>query len=97
MGTSTRERIVDASAILLRRQGYAATGVKQIVAEAEAPFSSLYHFFPGGKDELTAAAIRSSGRTYFGLALSVVVPTNSMIAFFVAPSFQDGNGSTLSA
>jgi len=71
MGTSTRERIVDASAILLRRQGYAATGVKQIVAEAEAPFSSLYHFFPGGKDELTAAAIRSSGRIFQELVEAV--------------------------
>jgi len=71
MGSNTKERIVDASAILFRRQGYAATGVKQIVAEAEAPFSSLYHFFPGGKDELTAAAIRSSGRVFQELVEAV--------------------------
>jgi AcrR family transcriptional regulator len=64
MKTNTKERIVDASAILFRRQGYTATGVKQIVAEAEAPFSSLYHFFPGGKDQLAAEAIRSSGQMF---------------------------------
>lgn len=64
MGTDTKGRIVEASAILFRRQGYGATGVKQIVAEAEAPFSSLYHFFPGGKDELAAEAIRSSGQMF---------------------------------
>jgi len=60
----TRERIIDASAELLRRQGYAATGVKQIVAAAKAPFGSIYHHFPGGKEELGAAAIRRSGALY---------------------------------
>jgi len=59
---STKDRIVGASAELFRRQGYAGTGVKQIVAEANAPFGSLYHFFPGGKEELGAETIRWSGR-----------------------------------
>src|SRR6202521_1278222 len=62
--STTRQRIVDASAELFRRQGYAATGVKQIVTEAQAPFGSLYHFFPGGKEELGAEAIRASGAIY---------------------------------
>jgi AcrR family transcriptional regulator len=64
MSTNTKERIVDAGATLFRRQGYAATGVKQIVTEAEAPFSSLYHFFPDGKDELATEIIRSSGHMF---------------------------------
>jgi len=64
MSTNTKERIVDAGATLFRRQGYSATGVKQIVTEAEAPFSSLYHFFPQGKDELAAEIIRSSGQMF---------------------------------
>jgi AcrR family transcriptional regulator len=64
VSTTTRERIVDASAELFRRQGYAATGVKQIVTEAQAPFGSLYHFFPGGKEQLGAEAIRTSGAIY---------------------------------
>ncbi len=64
MRTNTRERIVNAGATLFRRQGYTATGVKQIVAEAEAPFSSLYHFFPGGKDQLTAEVIGTSGQMF---------------------------------
>jgi AcrR family transcriptional regulator len=70
-GPSTRERIVDASAELFRRQGYAATGVKQIVTEAQAPFGSLYHFFPGGKEELGAEAIRASGAIYAQLIPAV--------------------------
>ena len=62
--SSTRDRIVEASAELFRRQGYNATGVKQIVTEAKAPFGSMYHFFPGGKEELGAEAIRRSGMLY---------------------------------
>src|SRR6059036_2076448 len=68
---ATRERFVSTGADLLRRQGYNATGVKQIVAEAQAPFGSLYHFFPGGKEELGAEAIRTSGALY-GLLLPAI-------------------------
>ncbi len=60
----TRERIVTSSAELFRLQGYTATGVKQIVEAASAPFGSVYHFFPGGKEQLGAEAIRWSGAMY---------------------------------
>jgi AcrR family transcriptional regulator len=61
---ATKERIVTASAELFRRQGYNGTGVKQIVAAAEAPFGSLYHFFPGGKEQLGVEVIHWSGGLY---------------------------------
>ena len=64
MAAATRTRIVEHSAELFRRQGFAGTGVKQIVAEASAPFGSLYHFFPGGKEQLGEEVIRWSGATY---------------------------------
>ena len=63
----TRERIIDASAELFRRQGYAGTGIKRIADSASAPFGSLYHFFPGGKEELADAVIRRSGEVYLRL------------------------------
>jgi len=64
MAVGTRDRIVQTSAELFRRQGYTGTGVKQIVAEASAPFGSIYHFFPGGKEQLGAEVIRWSGAIY---------------------------------
>jgi AcrR family transcriptional regulator len=64
MPPQTRDRIVATSAELFRRQGFASTGVKQIVAEASAPFGSVYHFFPGGKEQLGAEVIRWSGGMY---------------------------------
>src|SRR4051794_37598162 len=64
MSTPTRQRIVEAGADLLRHKGYAATGVKEIVANAQAPFGSLYHHFPGGKEQLGEEAVRYGGAEY---------------------------------
>jgi AcrR family transcriptional regulator len=71
LAAGTRDRIMDSSAELFRRQGYAGTGIKQILAAAGAPFGSLYHFFPGGKEQLGAEAIRTSGRLYLELFATV--------------------------
>jgi len=59
-GERTRKKLVDATAALLRRQGYHATGLSEIVAESGAPRGSLYFHFPGGKDELARAALLAS-------------------------------------
>src|SRR5271155_2435293 len=67
----TKDRIMDSSSELFRRQGYAGTGIKQILAAANAPFGSLYHFFPGGKEQLGAETIRSSGQLYMGLFATI--------------------------
>src|SRR5947209_15889568 len=86
--SATRERIVETSAELFRRQGYSATGVKQIVTAAQAPFGSLYHFFPGGKEELGAEAVRVSGAIYAQLIGAVFDPAPDLLTgirtFFAA-------------
>src|SRR5689334_3236012 len=77
--SATRERIVDASAELFRRQGYAATGLKQILTQAQAPFGSLYHHFPQGKEQLGAEAIRASGKLYELLIPAVFGPAPDLV------------------
>lgn len=67
----TRERILYATAELFRRQGYSGTGLKQVVAEAGAPFGSLYHHFPGGKQELGEEVIRMAGDFFQTLITTV--------------------------
>ncbi len=49
--------MIDAAASLIRQRGVSASGMQDIVAEAAAPRGSIYHHFPGGKDELVVAAL----------------------------------------
>lgn len=53
----TRTRLLSSAAELFGRQGFGGTGIKAILAAAEAPYGSLYHFFPSGKQELGVAAV----------------------------------------
>lgn len=56
-----RGAIVRAAAALFRRNGFAATGINEIVEVSGAPKGSLYHYFPNGKDQIAEAAVRFAG------------------------------------
>src|SRR3954452_21484945 len=75
----TKERILDATAELFRRHGYTGTGLKQVVAAANAPFGSLYHHFPGGKVELGAEVITRSGAMYLELVAGVMAAAPDLV------------------
>lgn len=62
---------METTAELFRRYGYTGTGLKQILAEANAPFGSLYHFFPDGKAQLGEEVVRRSGLMYQELVEAV--------------------------
>jgi AcrR family transcriptional regulator len=87
MAAATKDRIMDATAELFRRQGYTGTGIKQIVADASAPFGSIYHFFPGGKEQLGAEVIRRSGQLYLELFITIAAGAadveSGLAAFFM--------------
>ncbi len=57
-----RAPIVDAAVRLFRRQGYAGTGLNDIVDMSGAPKGSLYHYFPAGKSSIAVAAVEEAGR-----------------------------------
>ena len=56
-----RQRMVRSAAQLIRRQGVSATGVREIVLDADAPRGSLQHYFPGGKEQLVTEAVQWMG------------------------------------
>ncbi|GAA3382294.1 TetR/AcrR family transcriptional regulator [Cryptosporangium minutisporangium] len=60
-GRETRTRLVSTARTLIEAQGYFGTGLNQILAESGAPRGSLYFHFPGGKDQLVAAALSDAG------------------------------------
>ena len=57
----SRAALIDSAATLFRRQGYAATGLNQILEEAGVRPGSLYHHFPQGKQQLAAAVVDGGG------------------------------------
>lgn len=56
-----RTPIVDSAITLFRRQGYAGTGLNDIVEASGAPKGSLYHYFPAGKASIAIAAVEEAG------------------------------------
>ena len=57
-----RQPIINAAVALFRRQGFARTGLNDIVDVSGAPKGSLYHYFPLGKSSIAVAAVEEAGR-----------------------------------
>lgn len=93
----TRDRIALAMAESLRRQGYAASGIKQVLDAADAPNGSLYHHFRGGKSEVAALALRQMGAAYAELVGGLLaaesdLPTAIRSAFEAAAEHSEQSG-----
>ena len=56
-----RQPIINAAVTLFRRQGFARTGLNDIVDISGAPKGSLYHYFPLGKSSIAVAAVEEAG------------------------------------
>ena len=57
----TRDRLVLAMSESLRTRGYGSTSMKDLLAGAGISSGSMYHSFPGGKEQLAAEAVRRVG------------------------------------
>ncbi|ORA32674.1 TetR/AcrR family transcriptional regulator [Mycobacterium aquaticum] len=53
-----RGRLIAGTADMLRRRGLNAASVRELAKHAGAPLGSTYHYFPGGKYQLAAEAVR---------------------------------------
>jgi TetR/AcrR family transcriptional repressor of lmrAB and yxaGH operons len=60
----SRARMIDATAELLQKQGYAGTGLAEVLQVSGAPRGSLYFHFPGGKEQLACEALAASGESW---------------------------------
>lgn len=61
MAADARARMVETASRLFQRQGYHRTGFRQIIETSGAPRGSIYHHFPGGKEEVAVQAVALSG------------------------------------
>jgi AcrR family transcriptional regulator len=57
-GVATRQRIIEGAAAEIRGRGVAATTLDDIRARTRTSKGQLFHYFPGGKDELLLAVAR---------------------------------------
>ncbi len=61
MPSDTKQRLTEAVLLSVREHGYAGTGMQDLLRDSGVSSSSLYHFFPGGKEALVATAVRDAG------------------------------------
>ena len=85
-----RGRLLQAAVRLFRQKGYAASGLSEILAISGAPRGSLYHYFPGGKEEIGAEAVRSAGRAVEKTLTDLVQHTAGSNEFIIAYTAQLG-------
>ena len=60
MAKDVRERMVAGATRLLASKGLQATSFSEVIELTDTPRGSIYHHFPGGKDELVLAALERS-------------------------------------
>jgi AcrR family transcriptional regulator len=53
--------MIKSAAVLIRERGVEATSFSEVIALSSAPRGSIYHHFPGGKEELIEEATRYAG------------------------------------
>jgi TetR/AcrR family transcriptional regulator, lmrAB and yxaGH operons repressor len=75
---SSRDAFIHTTGLLLRRQGYAATGLNEIVARSRAPKGSLYFHFPGGKEELAVAAMERTGEQLRAAVAAILASSDDL-------------------
>ena len=56
-----RERMIRSAIALMGEQGVEATSLAQVIEHSGAPRGSIYHHFPGGKQQLVEEATRYAG------------------------------------
>lgn len=61
MVPGVRQRMVASAANLLARRGLQATSFSEVLEHSGAPRGSVYHHFPGGKDQMIASALDVAG------------------------------------
>ena len=82
----TRTRLLDTASKLFRSQGFHATGLDQILRRSRTPKGSLYHYFPGGKDQLAIETLQyvacEQGQTMSAIFSSQIDPLETLQTFF---------------
>lgn len=58
--TNTKQRMLDSAISLLRERGSRGVTIDAVLADSGTPRGSVYHHFPGGRDQLLAEATQTA-------------------------------------
>jgi AcrR family transcriptional regulator len=61
MAKDTRDKMIAGAASLLSQRGLQGTSLSDVLELTDAPRGSIYHHFPGGKNEMVAEALTMLG------------------------------------
>lgn len=61
MARGVRDRMVASAGKLLARRGLQSTSFSEVLEDSGAPRGSVYHHFPGGKDQMIRSALDAAG------------------------------------
>ena len=59
MAPGVRDQMIRSAIALFAERGVHGTSFTDVIAQAGAPRGSIYHHFPGGKDELVQAVLET--------------------------------------
>jgi AcrR family transcriptional regulator len=93
MGTGARERMIRSAIALFAERGVQGTSLADVIAHSGAPRGSIYHHFPGGKDELVRAVLTAMAAD----GPRTLAPLEGRDAVGVIGGFLDGWGRILQA
>lgn len=57
LGTEVRDRLLRAAALEIARHGFKGASLRGVAARADIRAASIFHYFPGGKEELARAML----------------------------------------
>ena len=84
MARGVRARMVESAVRLLARRGLQATSFSEVLDLSGAPRGSVYHHFPGGKEELVGSALDAAGAIAIDqLERKAGAPADEVAAWFV--------------
>jgi AcrR family transcriptional regulator len=89
----TRERMIVSTAVLMRKRGARATSIDAVLEHSGAPRGSVYHHFPGGREQLLREATDYAGE-YIAQRLEETPADDPLIAL---DNLLDEYGATLLA
>ena len=93
MAPGVREQMIRSAIALFAERGVQGTSLTDVIAHAGAPRGSIYHHFPGGKDELVHAVLK----TMAAAGPRALAPLERQDAAGVIDGFLDGWKRTLQA